>query len=63
MFVRYDIVSECSMFDGFREARNSNRTRKKNIYVISTTPRTYRWLFCVRLGTYQKLIFIEIIDT
>jgi hypothetical protein len=54
MFVRYDIVSECSMFDGFRGARNSNRTRKKYIYVISTTPRTYRWLFCVCLGSLKK---------
>ncbi len=28
-FVRYDMISECSMFDGVHEARKLNRMRKK----------------------------------
>ncbi len=32
-FVRYEIVSECSMFDGFCRVRNSKRTRKKYMYI------------------------------
>jgi len=58
MFVRYDIVSECSMFYGFRGTRNSNRTRKKNIYVISTTRRTHRWFFRVCLSSNDHLLLL-----
>jgi hypothetical protein len=40
--VEISIDFDCSIFDGSREARNSNRTRKKYIFQLSTTRRTHR---------------------
>ncbi len=51
MNVRQENVSESSIFDGYRGARNSNRTRKKYIFQLSTTRRTHRQLFQVYLGS------------